>query len=187
MNTQLHDRVLRVLQHLVCFVLICGMALPAAPQKPRWIQFHDPETGLSFRYPPDLHIRERNPQEFGLPNVETILDLIGNSKLNPGTILLRFLVKRGVTSPNERTKRLQVLRHVCKKTSLMMVDGHAAVVCVSTGRAATHWSLEILQPRDCTILTLLGGVDYGQSLPPPHDGEFPLLSIIRTVHFAKGE
>lgn len=187
MNTRRHDRVLPVLQPLLGFVLICGTALPTAPQKQRWIQFHDPETGLSFRYPPDLHVRERSPQEFGLPNVETVVDLIGNTKLNPGTIVLRFLVKRGVTSRNERTKRLQVLRHVCKTTSLMMVDGHTAVVCVSTGKAATHWSLEILQPRECTILTLLGGADYEQSLSPPHDGEFPLLSIIRTVHFAKGE
>jgi hypothetical protein len=65
----------------------------------------------------------------------------------------------------------------------MMIDGHEAVVCVSQGGAATGWSVETLEPRECTILTLLGGADADQAVPPPHDGEFPLLSIIRTVHF----
>lgn len=54
----------------------------------------------------------------------------------------------------------------------------------SSGRAAVGWSVEVLEPRECTIVTLLGGADYEQSLPPPHNGGFPLLSIIRTVHFA---
>lgn len=172
---------------LVCSVLVCAVVIPAAPRSPHWLQFHDPQTGLSFRYPPNLHPRRRNPQKFGLPNVETIVDLIGNTNMNPGTIVLRFLVKRGITTPRERAARREVLRSVCKKTSSIIVAGHKAAVCVSTSSAAVHWSVEILQPRECTIVTLLGGADYKQSLPPPHNGEFPLLSIIRTVHFAKGE
>jgi hypothetical protein len=65
----------------------------------------------------------------------------------------------------------------------MMIDGHDALVCFSQGSAATNWSVDILEPRECTIVTLLGGADSGQAAPPPHDGEFPLLSIIRTVRF----
>ncbi|MEJ2006545.1 MAG: hypothetical protein P8Z30_00055 [Acidobacteriota bacterium] len=178
---------MRACRPLVCFALVSMAALPAAAQKPGWIQFHDAKTGLSFRYPPNLHIHRRDAQKFHLPNVETVVDLIGNTKLNPGTIVLRFLVKRGRTSPSVRTKRLQLLRRVCKKTSSMVVDGHKAVVCVSTGRAAVHWSVEILRPRECTILTLLGGADAYQAQPPPHNGEFPLLSIIHTVHFTVDE
>lgn len=174
---------MRPAQLLVGFALVCMAAFPAAARTPRWIQFHDAKTGLSFRYPPDLHVQQRDPQKFGLPNVESVVDLIGSTKLNPGTIVLRFLVRRGNTSPGERTKVLEELRRVCKKNSSITVNGHKAVVCVSSGSGAVHWSVEILEPRECTILTLLGGADYDQTLPPPHNGEFPLLSIIRTVHF----
>lgn len=175
-------RALRLLT--VMLALACIEPIYGAAQTAHWVQFRDPQTALSFRYPQGLRIRRRDPRKFGLPNVETIVDLIGNTKLNPGTIVLRFLVRRGNTSPVEREKRRKELRRACKKTSSMVVDGHKAVVCVSHGSAAVHWSVEILEPRECTILTLLGGADYEQSLPPPHNGEFPLLSIIRTVRFA---
>lgn len=170
-------------RRLVALAVVCLVALPAFAQQTHWIQFHDPGSGLSFRYPPDLHVRRRDPRKFGLPNVQTIVDLTGNTKLNPGTTVLRFIVKRGWVSAGEAAKRRAELRRVCTKTSLMALGGHEAVVCVSHGRAAIHWSVEILEPRQCTILTLLAGADYKQSLPPPHDGEFPLLSIIHTVRF----
>lgn len=162
---------------------VCGGAAGGAPQSSRWIRFHDPQTGLAFRYPARLQVLRRDPKTFGLPKVETIVDLIGNTRLNPGTIVLRFLVNRGVVSVRERARKEEQLRRACIRTSPLMIDRRKAVVCISADSAAVHWSVEILDPRECTILTLLGGADYAQSLPPPHDGDFPLLSIIRTVHF----
>lgn len=162
---------------------VCAAASDGAAQNVRWTQFHDSQTGLFFRYPPELHVRLRDPQKFGLPRVETIVDLIGNTKFNRDTIVLRFLVNRGYITARERARKVRELRRACMKTSSIVVGRHKAVVCVSAGSAAVHWSVEILDPRECTILTLLGGADYRQSLPPPHDGDFPLLSIIRTVHF----
>ncbi|HUX11050.1 MAG TPA: hypothetical protein VMW51_10430 [Terriglobia bacterium] len=169
------------LQLLCCFALACMGPLPAAARTPRWVPFHDPQTGLSFRYPPNLRVRRRDPRTFGLPRVESIVDLIGDTRTNPGTVVLRFLVLRGYLSPGARAKRREELRRGCKTISTLNLGGQKAVVCVSAGSAAIHWSVEILGPRECSILTLLGGADYRQSLPPPHDGEFPLLSIIRTV------
>lgn len=171
---------------LLALILLLGCAEPICgnDQAAGWIKFHDLETGLSFRYPADLRLRRRDPRKFGLPRMESIVDLVGDTRSNPGTTVLRFLVSRDHHAAKERVKRLEELRRACKKTKAMVVDGHKAVVCISIGRAAIHWSVEILEPRECTILTLLGGADYEQSLPPPHDGEFPLLSIIRTVHFA---
>lgn len=173
-------RFVTILAVLAC---VFGGNLPALAQTARWIQFHDPQTGLSFRYPPNLRIRHRDPGKFGLPAVQSIVELIGNTPLNPGTIVLRFLVKRGTPSAAEQEKTRNLLRSVCKTTSSMMVHGHEAVVCVTRGSGAKRWSVEILGPRECTIVTLLGGADADQAAPPPHDGEFPLLSIIRTVHF----
>ena len=59
--------------------------------------------------------------------------------MNPGTVVLRFLVRSGHLAPSARAGKLKQLRTGCKSTSSMMIDGH--------------------------------------------DAEFPLLSIIRTVHF----
>lgn len=183
MKTGTCHRLRRALRWLVALELAFLVAVPAVAGSHGWIQFHDPQTGLSFRYPPDLHVRRRDPRKFGVPNVQAIVDLTGSTRLNPGTVVLRFLVRRGITSAGEAAKRRAELGRTCEKTSPMRVGGHAAVVCVSRGRAAMHWSVEILRPRQCTILTLLAGADYKQSLPPPHDGEFPMLSIIRTVRF----
>ena len=144
---------------LLAVLLLAGATdFSAAAQTAHWVQFNDPHTGLSFRHPPSLHVRLRDPQ--------------------------RFLVKKGIALAGERAARREFLGRACTKTSPMAVDGHDAVVCVSRASAAIHWSVEILEPRECTIISLLGGADAGQAAPPPHDGEFPLLSIIRTVHFS---
>ena len=44
-----------------------------------WILYHNVATGISFRYPPSLRIHERNVQEFGLPDAELIVDLVGSA------------------------------------------------------------------------------------------------------------
>jgi len=43
-----------------------------------------------------------------------------------------------------------------------------------------------LQPRDWIILSLLTGADAEEALPPLHNGVFPLLSIVESVHFDVG-
>lgn len=173
----------KAMQLLICFILACLGSLAAKLQTTEWLEFHDSQTGLTFRYPPNLRVRNVDAQKFGLPDVERIVELTGDTKLNPDTIVLRFLVKRGYTSADERAKILDGLRNACTTTSFLTIDGHQAAVCVWSGRAAVHWKIEILQPRQCTIISLLTGADAEQALPPPHDGEFPLLTIIRTVRF----
>lgn len=169
---------------LIVFSFLClGHFSAAAAQTEEWIQFQDPQTGLTFRYPPNLRIHRRDPQKFGLPNIEGIVDVTGDTKLNRNTAMLRFLVKRGQLTSRARANKLKLLRKGCKTTSSLMIDGYKAIVCASAGSAAIRWSVEILEPRECTIVTLLGGAEADQAVPPPHEGEFPLLSIMRTVHF----
>ena len=147
-----------------------------------WLVFRNPATGISFRYPPSLRVRERDPRQFGLPDAKLIVDLVGDTRLNPGTIVLRFIVRAGSVTPQTIALRSKLLRSACKSLDTLTLDGHQALVCVSCGRAACHWGVEVLQPRECTILTLLGGADSDEAQPPPHDGIFPLLSIIATLH-----
>jgi hypothetical protein len=65
----------------------------------------------------------------------------------------------------------------------MQVDGHEAIVSCGCGRAACDWSVLTLQPRECSIFPMDSVEGSYDSLLPPHDGEFPLLSIINTLHF----
>ena len=155
-----------------------------------WARYDNRATGLSFRYPSYLRIRERDPISFGLPEVEEITELLGDTKLNPGTVVLRFMVNRGETTPETAAAKARAARERYasntddrESLSTMQLDGHEALVAVGCGRAACHWGVSVLQPRECGILTLLGGEDSSEATAPPHDGLFPLLSIIRTVHF----
>jgi hypothetical protein len=59
----------------------------------------------------------------------------------------------------------------------MQIDGHEALV---GGPFNGPWSVNILQSRACEVFPMADGRDDAQ---PPHDGKFPLLSIVRTVHF----
>jgi hypothetical protein len=153
----------------------------------KWILYHHVPTGISFRYPPQLRIHERNVKEFGLPDAELIVDLVGDTEMNPGTVVLRFIVNRGVATPQTVAERSRIIREGCQSTTAMLLDGHQALVCVYSGRAATHWKVEVLYPRECTILTLLAGADSDEASPPLRDGVFPLLSIIKTLHFGPTE
>jgi hypothetical protein len=143
----------------VVLAFLCVGHSAAAAQTARWVQFHDPQTGLSFRYPPNLHIRHRDPQNFKLPTLQSVVELIGDTRVNPGTVVLRFLVRGGHLTPSTRAEKLEQLRKGCRTTSSLMIDGHEAIVCLSVGSAAIRWSVEILEPRERTILTLLGGAD----------------------------
>jgi len=155
-----------------------------------WLGYHNPATGLSFQYPAALRIHERNPRSFGLPQAEEITDLVGDTKVNSGIVVLRFIVSRGKITPDQAAVKAKSLREEYasetdprKTLTPMRLDGHEALVTVSCGRAACQWTLNILQPRECKIVSLVGAAQYEEGLPPPHDGLFPLVSIIRTVHF----
>jgi hypothetical protein len=177
-----------------------------------WREFHDPAIGLSFRYPPSLRVngpREfRTPavwDPFGLDNppsdLATVVELVGDTPVNRCTVALRFLVCSESTTPDVAAEKIKKAfefqsqlhedeiktapetgRPVCSSLSPMQLDGHEALLRIDCGRAAWHWTINILQPRPCRISTGLAGSDYAESVPPPHDGMFPLLSIIRTVH-----
>jgi hypothetical protein len=170
-----------------------AVALDKADAVPaEWLSYRNAATGLSFRYPPSLRIHERDPESFGLPDVERITDLLGDTKLNPGTIVLRFLIKRGETTPEmaaakARTEREKYARpdwDSRESVTTVQLDGHEALVSIGCGRAACHWAVSILQPRECAILTLVNE-PIEDSFSPPHDGTFPLLSIIKTVHLER--
>src|SRR5947208_15894960 len=106
-----------------------GAASPA-----EWVPYHNSATGLSFRYPASLRIRERDPRSFGLPDAEEVTELVGDTKLNPGTVVLRFIVNRGETTPETAAAKARAVREryarpdTDSRESLttMQLDGHEA-------------------------------------------------------------
>jgi hypothetical protein len=160
----------------------------------QWLSYRNAATGLSFRYPPSLRIHERDPKAFGLPDTEEITDLIGDTNGNPDTIALRFIVQRGETTPEmaaakARSERARYATYTDSRYSITTIelDGRDALVEVSCGARgpACHWSVNVLQPRDCAIFTMMTE-PIEDTFAPPHDGTFPLLSIIETVHLERG-
>jgi hypothetical protein len=160
-----------------------------------WLVYRNAKDGLSFRYPPSMRIEERNPAKFGFDNVpDVIVDLRGDGLNNRNVIVMRFICARGQKTPEMAAARVRALRETHPEedptgrvsagaVGSMQVDGHEAIVSCGCGRAACQWSVLTLQPRECDIFPMEPGEGSNDSLPPPHDGEFPLLSIINTVHF----
>jgi hypothetical protein len=122
-----------------------------------------------------------------------IVDLRGDELNNPNIIVMRFICARGQKTPEMAAARARALLKTHPEEDptgrvsdgaigSVQVDGHEAIVSCGCGRAACSWSVVTLQPRECTIFPMDLG-DPNESLLPLHDSEFPLLSIINTVHF----
>lgn len=101
-----------------------------------WPLFRDARTGLTFRYPPSLRIRLRNRKDFGLPDAALIVDVDGDTEMNPGSIVLWFIVDRGNPTQDSVATRVRSLRSGCRSLTTMTIDAHPAFVCVYCGRAA---------------------------------------------------
>lgn len=160
-----------------------------------WHNYRNAKDGLSFRYPPSMRVEERDPAKFGFDNLpEVIVDLRGDELNNPNIIVMRFICAQGQKTPEMAAARTRTLLKIHPEKDrtgrvtdgaigTMQVDSHEAVVSCGCGRAACNWSVRTLQPHECETFPMVTGEGLKDDLPPPHDGEFPLLSIINTVHF----
>lgn len=160
-----------------------------------WLTYRSPKNGLTFRYPESMWVKELDPTSFHLDVVpELVLDIKANESNNPDSTILRFICARGRETPEMASSDARALLKTRPHENpsgrvdegaigTMQVDGHEAVVSCSCGRAACHYRVLTLQPYECKILPTVSKGDIRDNLPPPHDGDFPILSIINTVHF----
>jgi hypothetical protein len=142
-----------------------------------------------------MRVEERDPAPFHLDTPpEMIVELRGDELNNPNIIVMRVFCDRGPKTPEMAAARAHALLETHPKENStgrvsdgavgsLQVDGHEAIVTCSCGRAACSWAVHILQPRECSFLPMVPGEGSSDNYPLPHDGEFPLLSIINTVHF----
>ena len=160
-----------------------------------WLTYRNAKNGLSFRYPSTMWVKDRDPASFHFDEVPDVsADVMGNAPYNPNIILIRFICARGQNTPEmAEAKASALLKTHPKEDSTGRIssgaigslenDGHEAIVSCGCGRAACQWTVRTLQPRECIILPRIPPERYTYNNPPLRDGEFPLLSIIDTVHF----
>ena len=170
-------------------------ALRGDAAKGNWLSYRNPKNGLSFRHPPSMRVEERDPVPFHFDVVpDVIVDLKGDELNNPNITVMRFICARGQKTPGMAAGKAHALLKTHPRENAsgrvaegaigsMQVGGHQAIVSCGCGRGACQFSVLTLQPYECQILPMVTGEGFRDNLPPPHDGEFPLLSIINTVHF----
>ncbi len=142
-----------------------------------------------------MWVKDRDPASFHFDNVaDVIVDVMGDAPHNPNIILIRFICARGQKTPEMAVANARALLKTYPKEDgtgrvssgaigSLQIDGHEAIVSCGCGRAACQWTLRTLQPRECIILPRIPPERYTYNNPPLRDAEFPLLSIIDTVHF----
>lgn len=166
-------------------------ALRGDEAKGDWLTYRNAKNGLSFRYPPNMRVKERNPVAFHFDKTPAV---IVDLRANESYTVMRFICAPGRKAPEMAAAKARALlkthpeRDRTGRVSYgaigsMPVDGHEAIVSCSCGRAACQWDVLTLQPYQCDILPMVTGDGWNDDLPPPHDGKFPLLSIVKTVHF----
>jgi hypothetical protein len=158
-----------------------------------WLVYRNAKNGLSFRYPSSMQVEERNPASFGYdkslaPDAIVDLQVLGSK----GSTVMRFICARGEQKPGMAAVKIRSFRDSAREAqdgsslTSMQIDGHEAIQAIVGGvdgkgaGAFCSWGVNILQPVGCNIFPLGSSDD---SSPPAHDGHFPLLSIIQTVHF----
>jgi hypothetical protein len=125
---------------------------------------------------------------------DTKIHFAGETKHRSSVTVLRFIVHAGQATADTVAAKSRELHEMYSddsddsdnypnfsaypSISSMQFDGHEALMTVFCGHAACHWTIEVLQPRECSILSTA----YEQSAPPPRDELFPILSILHTVH-----
>ena len=154
--------------------------------------FYRDKDGFSFRYPPSLTVRvdvvpmaHQSWQPDGI-HWDREVSLVGDTPINPRSKVLVFrhvMVRTWLGRPFSASLagRLVQLRKGCDTVNLLQMSKTTGFVCNTHGSAAHHWDVYTLAPYVLDISTALGGADSDDGNPPPHDGRFPLLLILRSV------
>jgi hypothetical protein len=152
-----------------------------------WLSYRSTQTGLSFRYPSSMDVVEIDPLELSGEERDTqIVDLRGHG------LIMRFDCGTEKKTPQIAAARIEELRRAYGKELLISeieIDGHIALEgcdCIhpACGGPDCWWAVRIAQPRECLIHVMVGSeVPLSDYYPPAHDGTYPLMSIIKTVHF----
>ncbi len=131
------------------FVIIVSAQSPAPAQPTPWRPFRDFATGISFKYPPEWHVRTIG---LGRGARVRVAELVARD--DPCSF--QALTVDVVTCGDQMTPCFDEkwYRDVCHSFETFAVGNARAFQCVSFGSAACHWSAVVLRGnRQVTIMT----------------------------------
>ena len=160
-----------------------------------WLEYHDTASGLTFRYPPSMRVRE-DTQSFKVDNpyghiqkiviLETKESVLAN--VEPGAVLVFFIKDNAIFPERPWVETFETEKKRCRSWRSRTIDGRRALECTYCGSAVCNLRIELFDPQRFTIMegnvvwsyaTAGGDTDYLTL----HDGHLPMLSIVNTVHF----
>jgi hypothetical protein len=160
-----------------------------------WLEYDDTTSGLSFRYPSSMRVRE-DTQSFKVDNpyghiqkivvLETKESVLPN--VEPGEVLIFFIKDNGLFPERPWVETFETERKGCRSWRSRTIDGHRALECISCGSAACNLNIELFDPHRCTIMEgnlvwSYAAAEGDSTYLKLHDGRLPLLSIVNSVHF----
>lgn len=153
-----------------------GQSQTQVPQSDAaWVTYTHPNVPFSFRHPPGLTVEPQDLSTFNIEGLVAAVDLLKDRASRP---VLRFMVSEPAGNGLALSYDKRFLRKVCKSYAAMKIGQREAVSCVTCGRGACQWSVHVLGPRQFRIMSFLPGEEGKRG---PMDGEFPLLTIIRSL------
>jgi hypothetical protein len=145
------------------------------PPDATWVTYTHPTVPFSFRHPAGLTVEPRDLSSFNIEGLVAAVDLVNQPGSRP---VLRFMVSEPAGNALAVSYNERFLRKVCKSYAAMKIGRRDAVSCVTCGRGACQWEVHVLGARQFRIVSFLPG-EEGKGAPM--DGQFPLLTIIRSL------
>jgi len=152
-----------------------GRSQTQLPSDAAWVTYRHPTVPFSFRHPPGLTVQRWDLSFFNIEGLVAAVDLTNGAGSSP---VLRFLVSEPAGNRLAVSYDKTFLRKVCKSYAAMKIGEREAVSCVTCGRGACQWAVHVLGQRQFTIMSFLPGEEGKLG---PIDGEFPLLTIVRSL------
>ena len=171
------------------FLALMSLGLP--PQTDLPLVYINEELGFSIRYPDNVRPVTRDPTKLDSGEMGYALALrFVTADPQPSTIL--SVIARRPKPPTYPPTELKTLRAGCLGYRETMVGGRRAAVCVTCGRGACHWAVEVPGAPEFTISGPNPSdepeprdrdTDVEWLLQQPEDAAYPVKSMIESIHF----
>ena len=169
-------------------VVLMSVALP--PQTDLPLLYTNEDLGFTIRYPENVRPIARDPRELGRDMGYVLALRFVTADPQPSTVLT--VIARRPEPPTYPPMELETLRAGCLGSRDTMVGGRRAVVCVTCGRGACHWAVEVPGTPQFSISgapprnepeSRDRDIHVKWLLRQPENGAYPVKSMIESIRF----
>jgi hypothetical protein len=180
---------MKLRRHVVSAFVLMSVGLARQTDLP--LVYINEELGFTIRYPSNVRPITRDPRELDSGEMGYALALrFVTGDTQPSTIL--SVVARHPKPPMYPPVDLQTVRASCLGYRETMVGGRRAAVCVTCGRGACHWAVELPGAPQFTITGPNPSIEPEPRdrdihvkwlLQQPEDTAYPVKSMIDSMRF----